>query len=278
MRRQRQHAAELLLQGEASIELSAHLRATPWPAALGVVVELASLNVDEHSAYRLHLADSLIVDTDAHTTWTSDTRLTVERPTITQPATDAVERAPAMSAIDLARLRALAAAAVADPASLERPAADVGRAPQRAGKQVVLARHPEAPSATDLEVVPTTLPDSALVALGLCVGLAWDDRDHHPYPGHTFTIDDVTAAARAMRINVAASRHIIGAVRHILAQARLVEIGENDVVRLGPASPVGPTRISKRFGATSTYSPKRSRRWHDRYSRHPLPRGTAMRS
>ena len=80
MRRQREHAAELLLQGEASIELSAHLRATPWPAALRVVVELAGLDVDEHSAYRLHLADSLIVDTDAHTTWTSDARLTVERP------------------------------------------------------------------------------------------------------------------------------------------------------------------------------------------------------
>lgn len=139
-----------------------------------------------------------------------------------------------MTAIDLARLRAVAATAVADPASLERPAADVGRAPQRAGNQVVLARHAEAPSATDLDLVPTTLSDSALVALGLCVGLAWDDRDRHPYPGRTFTCDDVTAAARAMRINVAASRHIIGAVRHILAQARLIDVDENDVLRLGP--------------------------------------------
>ena len=94
IRRQRRHAAELLLQGEASIELSAHLRATPWPAALRVVVELASLDVDEHSAYRLHLADSLIIDTDAHTTWTSDARLTAERPPITQPAADAEVRAP----------------------------------------------------------------------------------------------------------------------------------------------------------------------------------------
>ncbi len=94
IRRQRQHTAELLLQGEASIELSAHLRATPWPAALQVVVELASLDVDEHSVYRLHLADTLVVDTDAHTSWTSDARLTVERPTIVQPAAESEERAP----------------------------------------------------------------------------------------------------------------------------------------------------------------------------------------
>jgi hypothetical protein len=139
-----------------------------------------------------------------------------------------------MSAIDLARLRALAATTVANPGSLERPAADVGRAPQRAGGQVVLARHAEAPSANDLDVRPATLPESALVALGLCVGLGWDDRDRHPYPGRTFTIDDVTAAARAMRINVAASRHVVGAIRHVLAQARLVDIDQNDVVRLGP--------------------------------------------
>lgn len=94
IRRQRQHAAELLLQGEGSIELSAHLRATPWPAALRVVVDLASLDVDEHSVYRLHLADSLIIDTDAHTTWTSDVRLAVDRPAPTLPVADAEERAP----------------------------------------------------------------------------------------------------------------------------------------------------------------------------------------
>ncbi|MBA2283099.1 MAG: hypothetical protein H0W25_17960 [Acidimicrobiia bacterium] len=139
-----------------------------------------------------------------------------------------------MSAIELARLRALGAGPIADLVALERSAANVGRAPQRAGRQVVLARHAEAPSAADLEVFPTTLPDSALVALGLCVGLAWDDRDRHPYPGRPFTIDDVMAAARAMRINVAASRHIVGAVRHILSQAQILDIDDNDVLRLGP--------------------------------------------
>lgn len=139
-----------------------------------------------------------------------------------------------MSSIDLARLRVLGAASVSDPSSLDGPAANVGRAPQRAGSQIVLARHPEAPSASDLDVMPSTLPDSALVALGICVGLAWDDRDHHPYPGRAFTIDDIMAAARVLRINVAASRHIIGAVRHVLAQAQLLAVDDHDVLRLGP--------------------------------------------
>jgi len=138
-----------------------------------------------------------------------------------------------MSAVDLARLRALGAASATQLATLERAAAAVGRAPQRAGADVVLGRHPEAPSVRDLDVVPAALADSALVALGLCIGLAWVDRDHHPYPGRALTFDGISAAARATGINVAATRHIIGAVRHVLAQARLLDI-DGDVVRLGP--------------------------------------------
>lgn len=138
-----------------------------------------------------------------------------------------------MNGLDLARLRSLGAASVSEPLSLERAATVIGRTPVRAGPDVVLARHREAPSARDLDVVPSTLADSALVALGLCVGLGWDDRDRHPYPGRTFTFDDVTAAARSMNINVAATRHIIGAMRHVLAQARLIDI-DNEIIRLGP--------------------------------------------
>lgn len=138
-----------------------------------------------------------------------------------------------MGAVELARLRALGAAPVPDASALEHAAAAVGRTAKRAGPDAVLARHPEAPSARDLDVVPATLADSALVALGLCVGLAWDDRDRSPYPGRAFTFDDLTAAARSMNINVAASRHIVGAVRHILAQARFVDI-DGDSIRLGP--------------------------------------------
>lgn len=138
-----------------------------------------------------------------------------------------------MTAVDLARLRALGAAPIGDPRALERSAALIGRTPQRAGSEVVLARHNEAPTAADLEVATPELTESALVALGLCVGLAWADRDHHPYPGSSFTLRDVGAAARAMKIGEAAGRHIIGAVRHVLAQARLLQV-DGDVVHLGP--------------------------------------------
>ncbi|HZT64810.1 MAG TPA: hypothetical protein VFA11_03390 [Acidimicrobiales bacterium] len=87
LRRQREHAAELLLQGDASVELSSTLRASPWPAALRVIVDLSSLDVDRISTYQLQLADSIVVDTDAHTTWTSDARLSVERPRVAEEAT-----------------------------------------------------------------------------------------------------------------------------------------------------------------------------------------------
>lgn len=138
-----------------------------------------------------------------------------------------------MTAIDLARLRALGAAPGADVTPLAQRATDIGRELVRAGPDLVLARHPEAPGAADLDITPAALSNSALVALGLCVGLAWADRDRHPYPGQPITLDDVTKAARALRIEVSATRHLVGAIRHVLADARLLDL-EGDVIRLGP--------------------------------------------
>lgn len=79
IRRQRVHTAELLLQGGPTIELSAHLRSMPWPDALSAVVELAALGADGDK-YQLAMEDSLIVDPDAHTSWTSDATLRADRP------------------------------------------------------------------------------------------------------------------------------------------------------------------------------------------------------
>jgi hypothetical protein len=79
VRRQREHNAELLLQGDAAVELSAHLRATPWPAALRLIVEFAALDADASSDYGLSMSDTVVIDTDAHTTWTSDASLTADR-------------------------------------------------------------------------------------------------------------------------------------------------------------------------------------------------------
>lgn len=78
IRRQRAHNAELILQGAQSVELSAHLRSMPWPGALSAVVELAALGTHGND-YQLTMEDSLIVDADAHTSWTSDATLRADR-------------------------------------------------------------------------------------------------------------------------------------------------------------------------------------------------------
>jgi hypothetical protein len=139
-----------------------------------------------------------------------------------------------VSALDLARLRALAAAPIVTAAALDAPAARIGRITRRAGSVVVLARHPEAPTAADVGALTSRLADTALVALGLCVGLAWDDRNAHPFPGRPFTLDELLAAATTLGVTVAGSRHLVGAVRHVLTQAKLLTIDEHDVLRLGP--------------------------------------------
>lgn len=79
IRRQRAHNAELMLQGEQSVELSAHLRSIRWPGALAAVVEIAALGADD-SGYQLVMKDSLIVDPDSHTSWTSDATLRTDPP------------------------------------------------------------------------------------------------------------------------------------------------------------------------------------------------------
>lgn len=139
-----------------------------------------------------------------------------------------------MTAIDLAKLRCTGAAPIGDAVALASAAAAIGREPVRAGGRTVLGRTAEAPAPGDLDIAPSTLSNSARVALGLCVGLAWHERDRHPYPGEAITFDDVAAAARDMRIELSATRHIIGAIRHVLAAAGLLEV-DADTICLGPA-------------------------------------------
>lgn len=96
VRRQREHTAELILQGDSTAELSAHLRSTAWPGALGTVVELAALSADDASPYAIAMADTLIVDPEAHTTWTSDVALAVSRqptPSPTMPVASHIKDA-----------------------------------------------------------------------------------------------------------------------------------------------------------------------------------------
>lgn len=139
-----------------------------------------------------------------------------------------------MSALDLARLRALTATDQTHMDQDDPAARSIGRIVKRAGARAILARDPEAPAPSDLGVEVLRPTDTALIALGICIGLAWTDRGDHPYPGVAFTIDDVTAAARELGVSSGASTHLVGAVRHLLSQARYVE-HNGELIRLGPA-------------------------------------------
>jgi hypothetical protein len=70
-----------------------------------------------------------------------------------------------------------------------------------------------------------------LIALATCLGLCWKDLGQSPYPGEPVSIERVLEVATAL----GASRpHLLGALRHELAMAGLVEINDT-TVRIGPA-------------------------------------------
>lgn len=137
-----------------------------------------------------------------------------------------------MSAIDLARLRASIVSTV-DSVDLDHAAELIGRRVVRTPGGSVFGRSPDASSSTDLGVLPLQLTPSALVAFGLCVGLAWEDRQLHPWPGATIQMDDLLTAARQLGIEHGASRHLVGALSHVLAEAGLVTL-DDEGIRLGP--------------------------------------------
>lgn len=137
-----------------------------------------------------------------------------------------------MSAIDLARLRA-ARLSTTDSVEEDPAAGLTGRTVVRTRDGSVLGRSPDAPSAADLGIRPPQLAPSALVAFGLCLGLAWQDRQRHPYPGAVFQLTDLLAAARVLGIEHGASRHLVGALGHVLSDAGLV-ISSEAGIRLGP--------------------------------------------
>ena len=140
------------------------------------------------------------------------------------------------SALDLARLRAGIAAPVDDPDALVTAAEAIGRSPERVDRRTVLAPHPDAPTPADLEVSSAGVPELALVALGLAIGLAWNERDRGLLPGASFTVDDVNAAGRRLGVSAGASAHVVGYLRHMLSQAGFIEADlDTGAFRLGPA-------------------------------------------
>jgi hypothetical protein len=70
-----------------------------------------------------------------------------------------------------------------------------------------------------------------LIALATCLGLCWTDLGESPYPGEPVSSMRVLEVATELG---ASHPHFLGALRHELAMAGLVEI--NDMtVRIGPA-------------------------------------------
>jgi hypothetical protein len=70
-----------------------------------------------------------------------------------------------------------------------------------------------------------------LVALATCLGLCWTAPDEAPHPGEPVTIERVLEVAAALG---APSSHLLGAMRHELTMAGLVEM-DDTTVRIGPA-------------------------------------------
>lgn len=74
------------------------------------------------------------------------------------------------------------------------------------------------------------------VALGVCIGLCWTDRDAYPYPGAIVPFTDVVAATVKLGVDY---KHAVGALRGELQFAGLVVETEAGV-RLGPTVAAWP--------------------------------------
>ena len=70
-----------------------------------------------------------------------------------------------------------------------------------------------------------------LIALAACLGLCWCDRDDAPYPGVAVSLDRVLEVTGALGADRA---HTLGAIRHELSLAGLIELVRGEV-SLGPA-------------------------------------------
>lgn len=80
------------------------------------------------------------------------------------------------------------------------------------------------------------LRPAALRAWAYCLGLAWQDRTAHPWPGEPFSVENLVDAAAMRGSN---PLWIRTALTHTLMPAGLVEI-DDGTVRLGPAAAVLP--------------------------------------
>lgn len=145
------------------------------------------------------------------------------------------------AALTLARLRAAGVADIDDiDGAVTAAAAAVGcRTVTCQNREVTLGPRPDAPTAASLGAPGFTPTGGILVALGLCLGVAWVADAPHPYPGRVFTIGELEAAARKIGMTDG-FRNIKGHLNSILAAARLVDPVDGNGIPLPAAT--GPVR------------------------------------
>jgi hypothetical protein len=126
----------------------------------------------------------------------------------------------------------------------------VANAAERVGQRIVEVRDPDGSTSHTLgwadgyEPVPYAetfsvrrLPQVAQVALGVCIGLCWLDRDVAPYPGVAVPFDDAVAATVKLGVDY---KHVVGALRGELQFAGLL-VETDERLRLGPAVAAWPS-------------------------------------
>lgn len=79
-RRQRAHAAEQHLQGEATRELTGTLRGLQWPAAARLLADLLALDTDAEQPYAAKIGEATLIDPDGPVTYSSPVTLSARRP------------------------------------------------------------------------------------------------------------------------------------------------------------------------------------------------------
>lgn len=142
------------------------------------------------------------------------------------------------AAFELAALRAVRTRRISGPAraAVERIAEQTGRRAVEiedgSGRAVSVGwADGYEPNPQDGVLSVRRLTASPLITLAACLGLCWQDRTEPPYPGATTSQDEVLDVVAGLGGD---RSHTLGALRHDLRLAGLVELDRGEV-SLGPA-------------------------------------------
>jgi hypothetical protein len=147
------------------------------------------------------------------------------------------------SAFELAALRALRTRDLAGPARaavtavLEQTGRRLVDVQDGSGRTVIVGwSEGFEPNPQDGVLTVRRLSPSPLITLAACLGLCWRDHSEPPHPGEPVSPDAVLAVTSALG---AARSHTLGALRHELRHAGLIELCHGQVC-IGPALAAWP--------------------------------------